>query len=156
MTVLSDREILDLVGKGQLVETNFRPENMTPNGYDLTAARIEVEGSEKYYGKIGSKRHFLVSSQEVVNLPANIMGMLWIRSSFARKGIIGSFGAVDAGFRGNLTLSLYNASENVFSLNSGERIVQIVFLRLTEGAERDYSSRSGHYQNSSGIVHGRG
>jgi dCTP deaminase len=79
---------------------------------------------------------------------------MFTRSSFARRGILGSFGFVDAGFRGQLTLSFYNSSSDPLKLKAGDRIAQIVFHRIDQPVERNYEQRSGNYQNSSGITVG--
>ncbi|MGC8515625.1 MAG: dCTP deaminase [Thermoplasmata archaeon] len=152
MTVLNDREIEARIRKGQLITGEYDIKLVTPNGYDVRADMIRVSDIEKKDGAdIPAKTPFFVSTMETIALTADITAQIWIRSSYARKGILGSFGFIDAGFRGQLTLSFYNSSGKQLHISRGERVAQVVFLQMSSPAERDYSSRSGNYQNSSGI-----
>ncbi|MCL4451201.1 MAG: dCTP deaminase [Candidatus Thermoplasmatota archaeon] len=152
MAVLNDREIEERIRKGNLITGEYDIKLVTPNGYDVRAESIRVSGMERKDGAdIPSRNQFFVSTMETIDLPADISAQIWIRSSYARKGIIGSFGFIDAGFRGQLTLSFFNSSDESLHISRGERIAQVVFMIMTSPAERDYSMRSGNYQNSSGI-----
>lgn len=153
MSFLRDSEILGLVNGGELISHNFNEKNITPNGYDLTIASVKIDGGEKEieYAKIPPGKVFWVSTVERVSMPSNIGGELWIRSSYARKGVFGSFGFVDAGFRGTLTLSFFNGSSASLEISRGDRIAQLTFVRLDGNAESTYEKRSGNYQNQEGI-----
>jgi dCTP deaminase len=63
--------------------------------------------------------------------------------------LIASLALVDPGFRGQLTITLYNAGDNPVSLGKGGRFLQITFIKLSKKASRGYS---GIYQDSSGVV----
>ncbi|MCY0852079.1 MAG: dCTP deaminase [Thermoplasma acidophilum] len=149
--ILNDSTIMKMVGKGLLISENFERVCLTPNGYDLRVDAIDLEGAQYPEFEIGKNVHFLVSTIEILKMPDDVVGMIWTRSSYARKGIFGSFGAIDAGYHGNLTLSFFNAGP-AFNLKRGERIAQIVFVKMIGSAEKPYHVRSGNYQNSRGIV----
>ncbi len=151
--ILSDSTINELVKGGKLISRNFSPQSLTPNGYDLRVGTIKgSSGNITDHAEIEPAEHFLVSSQEEIYCPTDVCAQMFTRSSYARKGIIGSYGFVDAGFRGELTLAFYNSSNEVFSLKAGERIAQIIFHRIDREVEQSYEKRSGNYQNSSGIT----
>lgn len=153
MSIYSDRTLVDLVQKGLIISENFSPESLTPNGYDLRVGKVRIPGNEDSdMAGIPPLTFFLVSTLEYLNIPGNAMGQIWIRSSYARKGIIASFGAVDSGFKGNLTLSFFNGSSAAVKISKGERVAQIIFHGLDKGAEMSYGERSGNYQHSRGIV----
>ncbi len=152
MATLSDREIISLSSKGQLIAEEFRNESVTPNGYDLRAAVLRYDGNEMGSGSIPAGKHFLVATLEYLLLPEDVMGQIWVRSSYARRGVIGSFGAVDAGYHGTLTLSFFNSGNEELQINRGDRIAQIVFHRMESIPEKSYSQRSGNYQGSRGIT----
>ncbi len=141
--MLNDTEIAELSKKSILISKNFDENCLTPNGYDL---RIDNIMPGEY---IKSNSVFFVSSYEEINMPDDVIGLLFIRSSFARKGIFGSFGVVDAGYKGNLTLSFYNALNDI-KLERYTRIVQIIFERIKK-PEKTYSERSGNYHGKTGI-----
>lgn len=154
--MLSDKDIMDLIASGELVLQGFKQENITPNGYDLTIGEIffPATGTKLTEGAadIPPLTWFLLGTEEVVELPNGLTGQLWIRTSWARKGIIGSFGKVDAGFRGNLTLSAFNASNATIEMPIGDRFAQIVLYRMQSASEKGYGERSGNYQDQRGIT----
>lgn len=153
MAVLRDTEIRAMVERGKLIARDYREENLTPNGYDLTIESIKVGGNDETHeeAEVPPKTVFWVSTREKVNMPGNVAGQIWIRSSYARKGIFGSFGFVDAGFRGTLTLSFFNGSSSAVKVSAGKTIAQLTFIKLDGDAESTYEKRSGNYQNQKGI-----
>ena len=94
----------------------------------------------------------LVATLERVEMGDDMVGTLHLRSSLARAGIVASLALVDPGFRGQLTIMLYNSSSNDFILRSGERFVQLVIHLLSTKTRLPYEGR---YQNSKGIVESR-
>ena len=97
-------------------------------------------------------RWFLISTKEYIKLGGEITGQLWVRTSYARRGVISSFGKVDAGFEGNLTLSSFNASDSGVKIKVGETFAQIVFERMVNAPEQLYENRSGNYQGQKGVT----
>ena len=67
------------------------------------------------------------------------------------ESISRSFGKVDAGFHGTLTLSAYNASEKEVEIPIGDRFAQIVFEMLITVSAKTYEKRSGNYQGQRGV-----
>lgn len=154
MAVLSDIGIMKAINCGDLSIENFNESNMTPNGYDLTIAEVKLEGRENQKTgtvKIPPKTWFAVSTLEYVKQGAGITSQLWIRTTWARRGIISSFGKVDAGFEGTLTLSAYNSSASEVEMPIGDRFAQIVFEALDTASDKEYSERSGNYQGQRGV-----
>ncbi|MGC8609208.1 MAG: dCTP deaminase [Thermoplasmata archaeon] len=148
--ILSDGTIRRMVDRGMLISENYDDKCLTPNGYDLRIADILSSGNHHEEAVITHGSLFFISTLERIRMTENISGMLWIRSSYSRKGVMGSFGFVDAGFEGKLTLSFFNAGSDL-TLKKNERIVQIVFMEMEEKAEKTYDIRSGNYQHSDGI-----
>ena len=139
---LSDREIISAIKTGQI---RIQPKigRLNPAGIDLRAHRsIELRPG----------RHKLAATLERVELSENILGILHLRSSLAREGVVASLALVDPGFRGQLTVSLYNAGDRSVSLHKGERFIQLTLLRLGTPATHTYN---GKYQNSRGVVRSR-
>ncbi|MCL2786860.1 MAG: dCTP deaminase, partial [Methanomassiliicoccaceae archaeon] len=95
---------------------------------------------------------FYVSTVERVRMPPDVCAQLWLRTSWIRKGIMGAFGKIDAGFEGTLTLGAYNASDNAIEIPIGERFCQMVFETLHSAAAEDYGKRSGNYQGQTGVT----
>ncbi|MEM0158899.1 MAG: dCTP deaminase [Thermoplasmataceae archaeon] len=151
MAVLRDSKIIDLCNSARLISEEFSEGSVTPNGYDLRVGVVRSGASEGDDVAVPAGSHFLVSTLEYLSMPPGIMGQIWIRSSFARKGIYGSFGAVEAGYQGNLTLSFFNFSSDPVRIRKGDRIAQIVFHELDGIPDLTYGERSGNYQGLRGI-----
>ena len=155
MTVLSDKSIVKLIASKDIIIEPFKETNLTPNGYDLTVSEIEIPNQEKISkGKIRSppNNRFAISTKEIVSCGENHCGQIWLRTSWARKGIICSFGKIDSGFKGNLTLLGLNSSKDEVNIEVGNTFAQIVFEGLSTPADELYSDRSGNYQNQRGIT----
>ena len=180
--ILSDFDLRSEVQAKRIIIDPFYGTSLTSNGYDLSVGEIVIERADsngifiphKYVGKklkymtgkdfidvvvkgkepieIPPMTAFLVSTVEQIVLQANTGASLYLKSKWARKNVMATFGFVDAGFNGTLTLSLFNASRNPLYIALGDRIVQICFHRLSSRAELDYAKRSGHFQNESGVT----
>lgn len=157
MAVLSDRDIKAARTAGRIRIEPFRDESLTPNGYDLSIGEVivlltEPETVREGVAKVPPQTRFAVSTAEVVELGGEITAQLWLRTTWARRGVLASFGKVDAGFRGTLTLPSYHADRFSFlELPVGDRFAQIVFEELSSPVEHGYGKRSGHYQDQRGV-----
>jgi dCTP deaminase len=157
VAVLSDRDILKAMESKRLRIGGFTPEGLTPNGYDLAIAEVAIVATKERtvrqgIAKVPPRTRFAVSTLEVVDLGPDITAQLWLRTTWARRGVLASFGKVDAGFRGTLTLSAVNANvSRALEVRIGERFAQIVFEDLSTPAEKAYAERSGHYQDQTGV-----
>lgn len=143
MTVLSDVEIEERISRKSLVLDPFDPSSLGGAGYDLRLGLdiIMQPGS-----------HQLVVTLEKIELPDDLAGTLHIRSSLARSGIIASLALVDPGFRGQLTISLFNAGAEVVEMKRGDGFLQMSLHALGKKSLRPYR---GKYQDSQGIVERR-
>jgi len=129
--------------------------SLTPNGYDLRIAELRTaDGAQHKEGdaRVPAGTFFHVSTIESVGLPSDICAQLWLRTTWIRKGVLGSFGKIDAGFQGTLTLGAFNASDEDIIIPIGERFCQMVFETLHSPAEKTYAERSGNYQGQKGIT----
>lgn len=93
----------------------------------------------------------LCHTEEVVSLPPGVVGVLEGRSSVGRLGqFVENAGLVDAGFHGDLTLEMYNASKNTIALEPGMRIVQLTLYEHGEDPDVPYSAHNNKYQGQRG------
>jgi len=155
MTILSDKDIENAMNKSDLGIEPFNQKNLTPNGYDLSIAEIYIKKNDQHIkegkARIPPLSWFAISTKEFVKMGPQITSQLWIRSSYARKGIMASFGKVDAGFHGTLTISCFNSNDEEVELPIGDRFCQIVFEHLSSKPTELYDKKSGNYQNQKGI-----
>lgn len=157
MPILSDADILARRVAGDLALDPFEERCLTPNGYDLRIAEVMLpdEGAAiQREGKVvvPAGARFLVSTLERVRMPQDVCGSLFLRSSYARRGVFGSFGKVEAGFEGTLTVGGLNAGRAPLEVPIGDRFCQLVFERMESPPRRSYVERSGTYQGQSGIT----
>lgn len=156
MPVLSDVDIQQALEQGNLGIEPFMPKNLTPNGYDLSIEEVFIRKTDQHIKEgvavIPALTWFAISTKEFVKMGPQITSQLWIRSSYARKGILASFGKVDAGFHGTLTFGCFNASDKDVEIPIGDRFCQIVFENLASVPKALYHERSGTYQNQRGVT----
>jgi dCTP deaminase len=155
VAVLSDADLRKLLAKGEVRIDPFSETNLTPNGYDVTIAEVAVPSRDLHVtdgdARVPPAARFAVSTREVVELGPGVAAQLWLRTTWIRRGVLASFGLIDSGFRGTLTLGAYNASDGELVLPIGERFAQIVFVALTSASEKGYGERSGTYQDQRGV-----
>jgi dCTP deaminase len=154
MSILSDADILDYIETGKLKIENFNEDNLTPNGYDTTIEEILYEDNIIRDGtvEIESLKWFAVSTREYFKMGEDLAAQIWLRTSWARKGIQSTFGKIDAGFEGTLTFSAFNASSKPVEMKIGERFAQVVFEKLTSSPLKTYDKRSAHYAGQRGVT----
>jgi len=112
-------EFFRIVGGGEML----RDSKKTPDVERIVAERIELKPNE----------YILIRTLEKVNMPSDIAGFVFNKSSVFRCGCTTVNAFVDPGFSGKLTFGLKNISELKFTLEKGAKITQIVFQE-TEGA----------------------
>jgi dCTP deaminase len=155
MGILSDGDIKEYISENKLSIEPFVEKNLTPNGYDLSIDEIFIkktnENIKQGMAVIPPLTWFAISTKEFVKMGEKITSQLWIRSSYARKGVMASFGKVDAGFHGTLTISCFNSNDEPLEIPIGDRFCQIVFENMQSIPTELYGKKSGNYQNQQGI-----
>lgn len=139
----SDSDLASALASGEISITPFSEQSLSSSGYDLRCAD-DVS--------IPPGSSALIHTLERVELPPSACAQMFIRSSFAREGLVGSFALIDPGFRGQLTLRIANLGAHPVKIGKGERIAQMVFHRLITPSKKPYSGR---YQESAGTVASR-
>ena len=155
MSILSDVDILNSIKTEDLGIEPFNEKNLTPNGYDLSISEVFIKKTNEHikdgFASIPPQTWFAISTKEFVKMGPQITSQLWIRSSYARKGVMASFGKVDAGFNGTLTISCFNSNDEPLEIPIGDRFCQIVFENMASIPSELYDKKSGTYQNQRGI-----
>jgi len=156
MSILSDIDIKEAIEKNELRIEPFIEKNLTPNGYDLSIDEIYIRKTDEHIKEgmavIPPQTWFAISTKEFVKMGPKITSQLWIRSSYARKGVMASFGKVDAGFHGTLTIGCFNSSDEPLEIPIGDRFCQIVFENMMSVPSELYDKKSGNYQNQRGVT----
>lgn len=63
-----------------------------------------------------------------VELPEGTSGIIWGKSSVESKGIKTMAGLVDAPYRGELIVCMYNLNDTEFVFEAGQKVAQLVVL----------------------------
>lgn len=157
MPIWSDTDFLQAVADGRFKAEPWRPDDLTPNGLDLRIGHVLVVGRDPEPISEGTVtvppgERFVIGTEEFLEMPEEAVGSLWIRSSYARRGVLASFGKVDAGFHGNLTVGCFNASHEPIEVPVGDRFCQIVLEDLKSPPQAAYADKSGNYQGQTGVT----
>ena len=95
----------------------------------------------------------LATTMEYFELPDNLTAFVEGRSSLGRLGLfIQNAGWVDPGFKGEITLELFNANRCAIELKAGRRVGQLVFAEMDAMALNPYN---GKYQGQRGATGSR-
>ena len=163
---LNREEITRLLGASPpLIEGYVALESqLQPNGFDLSVRDVARYSSPGQLGASNEGRvlsdtlplqfdtegwlsleagPYLVTFNEVVNLPADLMALGRPRSSLLRSGVALHAAVWDAGYRGRSQSLLTVHHPNGFRLQRNARVVQLVFFRLATPPEQGYR---GQYQ----------
>ena len=131
-------------------------EQMQPNGIDLTlrevallqsSGKIAVENSQRLIPDLAPlvfagldfiqlmPAAYIITYNEIVHLPNNVMALATPRSSLLRCGVTINTAVWDAGYSGRSQSLMVVYNPKGFRLQRNARIVQLIFLELTQETE---------------------
>lgn len=169
--ILSDRTIMKMLKEGSLEISPLTEEQIQPASVDVRLGNtfsvvedsptgiITLE-SEIQYKTIETDTYILLPGQfvlattmEYFSLPNNLTAFVEGRSSLGRMGLfIQNAGWVDPGFKGEITLELFNANRCAIELKAGRRVGQLVLAQMDAEALKPYN---GKYQGQRGATGSR-
>ncbi|MCK5023053.1 MAG: dCTP deaminase [Candidatus Aenigmarchaeota archaeon] len=163
--VLSNHCIRELMEAGKLVIDPIEDKQIQPASIDLKIADeiLIVKGSEINFGEepeyerikqdvitLPPKTHVLVRTSERIELPNDVGGIMKLRSSLSRVGVIlNNAGWVDPGFKGTLTLSVFNSNDIPVKIKAGTRFSQLILLGLSKESD-GYSGKYADQKETTG------
>lgn len=115
---------MNFVGYNLLTRTAHMPHKAHRDdaGYDLYAD----EDAWVFAGKRKT-----IKTGIALDMDHNMAGLIWPRSGLSvKKGIDVLAGVVDAGYRGEIMVCLYNTSEDDVEIKHGDRIAQMIFQEV--------------------------
>lgn len=98
----------------------------------------------------------LVPTGIALAIPDGYEGQVRPRSGLALKhgiGMLNGPGTIDADYRGEVGIILFNFSSRPFTINRGDRIAQLVFAKLTRAVFRTVGSLNDTVRGSGGFGH---
>ena len=78
---------------------------------------------------INAHEQVLLSTEEYLEMPDDVVGFVELRSSWARHGLSMPPTIVDAGFKGTVTLEVVNNAPYAIKLYPGMRFAHIIFIK---------------------------
>ena len=168
MAVLSDRSIRERLRIGEIIPAALYDRSIydavQPASLELTISDsvIRPDGRPATYVEnrifLRPREFLLGSTREMVHIPNDLLARVEGKSSWARKGIMVhvTAGFIDPGFRGQITLELYNLSTQTHTIPVGSRVAQLALEELDHPADRPYGSPGlgSHYQDQQGATPG--
>ena len=127
MRDLSSSQTIGRLREGRTIKTKKINDNATiPTRAHESDAGWDLYALEDRF--IQPQHRALIKTGISFSIPDGYVGLIWPRSGLAvKKGIDVFAGVVDAGYRGDVGVCLYNSSEVQFEVKAGERIAQIIF-----------------------------
>ena len=83
---------------------------------------------ERLPAVIMPSERFLMSAEEAIIVPPGYCGLVEVRSTWARLGLIIPPTIADPGFRGHLTMEVYNTNANPILIRPGDVMWHILFV----------------------------
>lgn len=113
----------DLEIKWQRLHPEAKPPSLESNG----AAGFDLSSTESV--TIESGGTMVIPTGLRIKIPAGWEGQVRSRSGLSIKGLVvtNSPGTIDSDYRGEIKVILTNQSDEPFTVNSGDRIAQMVF-----------------------------
>ncbi|MFH1032294.1 MAG: deoxyuridine 5'-triphosphate nucleotidohydrolase [Chloroflexota bacterium] len=156
--VLSREDIYELLEREPPLIEGFiaLEEQMQPNGFDLTLrdvalletpGRIAVTNSQRIVSRQSPlvfdglgftdlvPGAYMITYNEIVHLPNDIMALGRPRSSLLRCGVNVGTAVWDAGYSGRSQSLLVVYHPQGFRLQKNARIIQLIFMKLTGATE---------------------
>lgn len=170
MTVLNDIRLRKRIDsprfkKGRRLEIDpiDMDEQIQPSSIDLRLSNetvnLDTDSAETHEGEVSFLPDvtYLASTKETVTIPEDCAAMVKGRSSVGRQGLqIHTAGWVDPGFSGEITLEVTNLTNHLKEMEVGERICQIVLLKMVGSPENHYGEKSDQkYQGQTGPTRSR-
>jgi dCTP deaminase len=171
--ILSDFDLKNMIKEKRLVVKPFNSEIIRENGVDLRLAdeiayhnpmlgedfivdpssRKDIEkeyiiekGKKEFI--VEPKQQVLLSTVEYLEMPDNLIGFVELRSTWARHGLLMPPTIIDAGFKGTITLEVFNGSSSKLKLKPKVRFAHIIFAVTMNKVKNTYR---GSYSGQKGI-----
>ncbi|HEY0246346.1 MAG TPA: dUTP diphosphatase [Mucilaginibacter sp.] len=109
-----------------------KSKNVLPAYETVHAAGMDLRADLESTISLKPMERKLIATGLYIELPEEFEAQIRPRSGLAFKhgiGIVNSPGTIDADYRGELKVLLINFSDQVFEINSGDRIAQMVVAK---------------------------
>lgn len=157
MTVINGKALLDaapftIMAERKMTGPGGTSWGLGEAGYDIRIKQeVSFKPNEHFHLVMDTKvdgwvtrnsRFTLASAIECFNMPANLMGIVHDKSTWARRGLSVFNTVIEPGWKGFLTLELVYHGNTELTIPAGSGIAQVIFHEVAEKAHYN-----GKYQN---------
>jgi len=153
--ILGTENLLKLVKEKNLVKNLSQRELTNPEGagFDLRIGELYTLGGKGFLTQeiretpkvkllakfdpnfpkkvtLKPKIYYLMKTIEELNMPENLLALFTPRSTLYRSGIYIFGGQTAPGYKGSLTMGIYNFRDEDFQLEMGSRVLHIMFFEI--------------------------
>jgi dUTP pyrophosphatase len=126
----------------ELIPTRGNPGDA---GYDLRSAET---------AKVSARSRATINTGVSLALPAGYVALVHPRSGLAAKHgitVLNAPGTVDAGYRGEILITLVNHSDDDFEIAKGDRVAQILFQKFETASFIQVTELPGSHRGNAGF-----
>jgi dCTP deaminase len=136
-------DLCNITGTRGSLPTRLHPEDLQrPENYFV---KIQTQVMELRPGQC-----VLAHSIEHLDMPNDIVGLVFCKSSWARWFLWSPPTVLEPGWSGQITFEFVNLSPVILPLQAGNGMLQVIFFKLDEAPDFDYGN--GKYQNQRGVT----
>ena len=122
-------ELYEVLGQGFLgIEQRETPEMKLLAKYE--DGPPGGEANKNIEVRLQSHTYYLMKTVEDVNMPEDLLAIMTPRSTLFRSGVYIFGGQVPPGYKGGLSMGIYNYRDTDFRLEMGARVVHIMFFEV--------------------------
>lgn len=115
-------------------------------------AGLDIVSNENI--SINPKTSAIISTGLYIEIPENHVGLIWSRSGLSVKNNIEvGAGCIDASYRGEVKVHLYNYGDNIFEIKIGDRIAQLLTIPVNLNVYTDVDELSSTDRGAGGFGH---
>jgi dCTP deaminase len=94
----------------------------------------------------------LARTVEYMRIPRDVVGLMTVKSTYARCGIVSPPTVLEPEWEGHITIEISNTTPLPARIYANEGIAQILFFQSDEPCRTSYADRKGKYQGQRGIT----
>jgi len=127
---------------------------LTPKYQTKHASGVDLHSAQDI--TIKSTEFKMVDTGIAIEIPKGLEAQVRPRSGLAAKwgiGVLNSPGTIDADYRGEIKVILFNFSKKSFRIKKGDRIAQLVFSKVTRVTLKEQKRLSKTTRGAGGFGH---
>lgn len=129
-------------------------DTIIPKYQTSDASGIDIHSVQNVIIKPGAFQ--IIDTGIAIEIPRGFEAQVRPRSGLAAKsgiGILNSPGTIDADYRGEIKVILFNFGKKPFKINKGDRIAQLVFSKVTRVTLKEQKQLSKTNRGANGFGH---